>query len=52
MVCMEYILNVFNRGVVNFAQITQMNFDVMCNEIEVFNVGLWGFDFMRAVVYK
>jgi len=29
-----------------------MNFDVICNYIEVFNMGLWGIDFLRAVVYK
>jgi hypothetical protein len=29
-----------------------MNFDLICNYIEVFNMGVWGVDFLRAVVYK
>ena len=47
MVYMEYILNIFNRSVVSVVwEIIQMNFDVICNYIEVFNMGVWG------VVYK
>ena len=50
---MEFIFNIFNRGVVSVAQeITQMNFYVICNYTEVFNVGVWGVDFLRAVVYE
>jgi len=29
-----------------------MNFDVIRNYIEVFNMGVWGVDFLRSVVYK
>ena len=40
---MEFIFNIFNRGVVSVAQeITQMNVDVICNYMEVFNMGVWG----------
>jgi hypothetical protein len=31
-------------------EITQMNFDVICNYIEVFNIGVWGIDFIRGIV--
>ena len=50
MVHMEYI---FNRNFVSVAwDIIQMNLYLICNYIEVFNTGLWGTDFLRAVVYK
>jgi hypothetical protein len=29
-----------------------MNYGVICNYIEVFNMSVWGVDFLRAVVYK
>jgi hypothetical protein len=42
-VYMEFIFNIYNRGFVSVAQeITQTNFDVICNYIEVFNMGVWG----------
>jgi len=28
-----------------------MNFYVICNYIDVFNVGVWGTDFLRGFVY-
>ena len=29
-----------------------MNFDVICNYTEDYNMGVWDVDFLRAVVYK
>jgi hypothetical protein len=29
-----------------------MNFDVICYCTEVFNMGVWGTDFLSGVVYK
>jgi len=46
----EYI---FNRSFVSVAWDTiQINLYVICNYIEIFNMGLWGTDFLRGVVYK
>jgi hypothetical protein len=33
-------------------EITQLNFDVICNYIEVFNISVWGTDFLHGVVYE
>lgn len=53
MVYMEYIINIFNRSVVSVAlEVTHANFYVICNYIEVFNIDVWGIDFLRGVVYK
>jgi len=50
---MEYIFNIFNKSVVPVAwEIIKMNFDVICNYIEVLNMGVWGTDFLRGVLYK
>jgi len=47
MAYMKYILNIFNRSVVSVVwEIIQMNFDVICNYIEIFNMDVCG------VVYK
>jgi hypothetical protein len=38
---MKYILNIFNRSVVSVAwEIIQMNFDIISNYVEVFNMGV------------
>jgi len=33
-------------------EIAQINFDVIRNYIEVFDMGVWNIDFLRDVVYK
>ena len=49
-----YIFNIFSGSVVSVAwEVTLVNFGVICRYIVVFNMGIWGTDFIHCgVVHK
>jgi len=49
---MAYICCIFNRNLLFVWEITQMNFYVIFNYIEDFNIGVWGVVILHGVVYK